>query len=185
MTDDIATLILEHGESIFPYLKIRAQYAKEGRRGKVVVDTDENLTLLERSGFVKVNKLSTGYEVTLYEDESRWLYQPKNKKRKRAEDKPFIPPKLEELAELVGYPDDWQKNPGKYRSLYLKTTQIRATHPELVSLVNKLKEKKIEVTLPSLLSERGFKFYSSVSNKKTVTHEDRVAAADYSEDQAF
>lgn len=182
MTEDIAELILEHGEDIFPYLRIRAEYCKNGSKGKVLLDSSPDLAILERGGFIKTEEKDGFVEVTVYDTPERWLYQPKELKKKIKEREEYIPKALAELVEMVGYPLDWLKNPAKYRSLF-----IRAKNKHGYQVIKRVAEdalnKDVEVSLPALLSDKGFHFYQNLPEKPTF--QDRTTASDYKEEQIF
>jgi hypothetical protein len=180
MDDEIADLILEHGEAIFPYLELRARYFKEGSKGRIPVSENPNLQLMERSGFIELEKNGDKLLAVLYNTPDRWLYQPKEKQRKTKEKEEYIPKELEKIAELIGYPDDWFKNPGKYRSLWFTA---RGKHSEMINIAEKVKEKEIQVELQVFLSFAGFNSIKKIVNKNAF--QDRVQSADYSEDQLF
>lgn len=149
MNKEIAKLIKDHGESIFPYLKLRSAFTLGTDLEGIISDQDAED--LEVSGFITTNP------ITLFEGQN-WLYTPPEAKIK-VKKEPWIKREVVELAEIVGYPDDWHKDK-KYLTIYMKI--IKSTpHNKLLQIANYLQKEQVEgATLGRLLTERWIKKYT-------------------------
>ena len=117
MDKELAKLVIEHKEELFPYLLIRSHYTYSGKvkedDAKFLIGK-ENLSILTDSGFIK---LSDG-EV-LFEDEDGWFYLPRTRRRPQRKQSNFDK-QIDAVARIVGIPTDLESQRGKYRSLYRK-----------------------------------------------------------------
>jgi len=157
MDKDVAKLIDNYGQDIFPYLRLRAAFSL----GKQLPDLGEGeLESLETSGFISRN----GSNVILCKDD-RWLYQPPEVKQRISKDK-WVNPKIEELASIIGYPDDWQHKQGKYLKMYSVAVK-KYSHEVIMEVAQYLKkEDDDEVTLTRLLTDSWFRKYKHDSETK-------------------
>ena len=162
MDDGLADLVLEHGVDLFPYLQMRAKYAKAGKNGVVVVRqadyTMETLDLFRDSGFIRYDYShdSMLVSVTLRED-GRWLTDPPEvRKYTRKEKEEYIPKELEALCEMVGYPVDWATKLGKYRSLFFSLT-ASYDMDIIFSVAEFMRDNEPEWTVTQLLTKSFFK----------------------------
>ncbi len=148
MDKEIARLVDSYGDSIFPYLRLRAAFALGDDLNILTKEQEEDL---EASGFITRNP------ITLFEG-NRWLYMPPEAKVKQKKE-PWIKKEIEELAFIVGYPDDWHKQ-GKYLTLYNKIVKV-FPHNKLLDVANYIKNDEIEnASLGYLLTERGMRKYT-------------------------
>lgn len=117
MDKELAKLVIEHKEDLFPYLLIRSHYVYEGKVTKDAANEEigqEKLSILQDSGFIKV----LDGEV-LFEDEDGWFYLPRTRRRPQRKQSNFDK-QIDALARIVGIPPDLESQRGKYRSLYRK-----------------------------------------------------------------
>ena len=189
LRDEIKDLINQHGLEIWPYLQIRALHKKgysvqltEGQIEK------EELDKLERSGFIKCEKSGKQIDVLIAQNE-RYLYQPpETPKYKRKVEVEYIPPLLEELGEIVGYPLDYVKNIGKYRKL-LKGLTNQYTNDIIIKVAKFLEKKQPELSMNALLTRKWFKVFKKQMENPSKYEEykilGRVESANYGEEQPF
>lgn len=111
----------------------------------------EHLKDLEVSGFIKLN----GDKIQVRED-GRWLCDPPEVKVKERK-QPFKNPRLDQLADIVGYPIDWHKR-AKYEGLY-RSMAKKHSWETLLEVAKYFKENKTkpELVLNYFLSGDGFK----------------------------
>jgi hypothetical protein len=193
MEDRLAELILEHDVILFPYLKMRAMYAKKGKNGKFkCLATEfsmETLELFYNSGYIRYDSSDDVYVEILLREDGRWLCDPPETRsfvRKEAEE--YIPKDLIKLAEIVGYPVDWANKPGKYRKLFFTLTN---KHDEgtILSVAKFMKEAEPEWDLSNLLTTSYFsQIKSEIAKSKVKPVELKYrsrADQDYTREQPF
>lgn len=148
MDRHLARLVLEYGEEIFPYIKLRSYYAiYETVPQEVARDLvgDQTLSDLLVSGYVAVDNGNL-----VFQDGDRWLYEPPPVRPRPKPDSNFDK-QLDRIANLAGYPIDYHQNYGKYRKLYAdRYREYGFDRIETIAYDNR------GVGLKLLLSKRGF-----------------------------
>ena len=112
-------LIIEHYPDplIFTYAYLRSQCEQ-----KCADETDvlragrDHLEDLEISGLIKLKG-----NIAVLRENGKWLCDPPEVKHRRKKRERYMDPKVESLADLVGYPVDWH-NRGKYEKLFRSLT---------------------------------------------------------------
>lgn len=156
MDSILAGLILEHGEQLLPYLKLRAYYVKNFNLGDRMPTPDiiskSDIETLRVSGFIKEDS----GEITIFENDM-WMGYPKEYIPKEKEEKEeYIPEQLEFLANQLGHPVDFYKNIGKYRKLYSLMIKKRSEEDIKQVVVCFLEEKQPDWDLRMILSDKSF-----------------------------
>lgn len=186
MDKDLADLIEQYDEEIFPYLKLRSLYTLRGKNDIVTINVSEipqeSLEDLKISGFVNTNSPdSKGDMIVQLSLDGRWLYQPPEIVRKTKEKSAYIPKGLEKLAETLGYPDDWEHKLSKYVGLYINLSKLYP--PYLIqSVAEWTKKNNATYTINVILTKDWFKSLKhKMENPKQLRHYDRVAEENYNE----
>lgn len=171
MDQYLAELIIEYEVEIFPYLKLRAiQKVQNKDVIKVFFDklTLTDLKMLEVSGLVRIISEFPDYAaVTLYENGSWMGYPPERKQRKVRVRQDYTPTGLQKLADILGYPGDWEKSLGKYRKLYFSVLK-RYSQLDLEKIATWVAQEYPEYRLPVILTENWIKSLKyKMENEKT------------------
>jgi hypothetical protein len=162
----LCELILEHGQDIFPYLYVRAK-CETFNLDKVAIEYPEiDYSVFERTGLLRVE----GSDLVLRED-GRWLCDPPEVKTatKKQSKVPYIPQIVQQLANIIGHPMDWAKNPQRYNGQYQAVKRDGFDGDILIEYAEKYKDNRdafewesgfelgIFLTKRGLLSIRDFK----------------------------
>lgn len=184
----LAELVLEHDLEIFPYIKLRALFAK-AREDVFRVDYDQlsaqTLKSLEISGLVKQIEKHEAYALVTLVEQGKLMGYPKQKEVKKVKRRnDYIPRGLTTLAEICGYPDDWEKNTGKYRALYFAMVK-NYPQPLMESVAQWTKKRHPEYKLNVILTATWFHSLKSKMESPNSQAQGREAASGYDDLQSL
>jgi hypothetical protein len=186
MDKRLAELILEYGEELSPYLKLRAKYIFDGVNDSVTVnDTDideKELKIFKESEFIDYEIHKDKYVVKM-KDGERWLCDPEDigeVKIRRTEE--YVPKDLIDIIQLIHIPDDWGHSLPKYRKLH-KIFKDKYSQEELIKIATYVKYNFPDVTLRQFFSNS---FLSMVKiNMETPLYNSIDRGAEYREDMTI
>ena len=144
MSPEIAKLIIDYGESIFQYLRLRAGFSLNNKLDVTIIN-QKDLDDLVISGFI----LKENGEYIIRKDD--WVYLPPQPPTKKEQEQ-YIPKALVKLAETVGYPGDWGHQIKKYRARYFSMKKEFGDQ-ELQETAEWVKEKYKEHNIQQLLTK--------------------------------
>lgn len=169
--------------AFFTYLYL-ASFEQDYVENSKTINQD-HLEPLETSGFIKIKD-----DQIILKEDGKWLCDPPEiKRREKKSREPFKNPRLDKLADLVGYPSDWHVR-GKYERL-LRISIKKHGWELLEKTANWWKDNKKseELELGYFLSKGGFKgiVYQMNNPKKPkkeniLSREQILAAQDDDED---
>jgi len=178
----LADLILEHDTEIFPYIKLRALYAKAKTdifKVEHAQISAEVINSLQISGLVKQTEKHDSFSMVTVLEQGKLMGYPKSKEPKKVKvRKEYIPQGLSALAEISGYPDDWEKNTGKYRSLYFSMVK-KYPQPIMESVAQWTKKRHPEYKLNVILTDSWFHSLKSKMEAPQTTEKGRETSSGY------
>ena len=186
----LADLVINHGKDIFLYLSFVSQVTIMGSDQLEISENEvdeKELKNLQRSGFIKYNRVGTKFIVFLKEEGS-WIKMPpeiKRKEKKRQEE--YIPQGLDTIAKTLGYPIDWRSNRVKYFTQYHRLLK-KYSQNELENLASFVADEFPDCDLQGFISQKSINFYrDQQKNPKKISDNvaDRAEQSDYSAEQPF
>lgn len=146
---------------------------KCGRLDYCTADVDkQHLEDLETSGFIKLID-----DKIFVKEKGEWLHQPPKPKFKEKKEQ-WLNPRLDKLANIVGYPADWHKRT-KYESRY-RNFAAKRDWEEILKVANYFKENKPDpdLVLNYFLSEGGYKGIVNLMNNPKKEKEKKILYRD-------
>lgn len=182
----LADLILEHGDAIYPYVKLRALHLKQRggdyvEVGKYQEISTSQLHALKVSGYVEYESQE---KIRLKKD-GKFLGYPEETVVYIRESEQYVPKELEKLTDIMGYPGDWEKNIPKYRKLYMSLAS-KVPSPIIESVAIWVAKEHSDYQLNLFLSEKCFRsLRSKMESPKSVKTLSRTEASSYGEYTSF
>lgn len=153
---------------------------------QVIAQSDENLLKIYKdSGFLRYEKLESGYNIILKDEGAWYLSPPELKMFEKKERQEYCPRELEDLCKILGFPIDFYSNLGKYRKLYLALVK-RYDKKLIIQIAEFAAKENKQMTLNLFLTAKAFEATkNTMENPKKPIFKDRVSHTDYNEEAGF